>query len=144
MNIKNMTKDELELLSYNDIAILILKDEQKPLTTAVLFKKICQLLELSDAEYETKIADFFANLTTDKHFILLDEGAWDLRTNHVSKVIIEDDDDTEDLEVETDDDETIDDNSVEDLENNDAIDDDYDDEDDDLDELVIVDESELE
>lgn len=134
-------KEELELLSYKDITKIIL--EEKPnLNTAELFGKIKNLLGLSDKEYENKIGDYYTSLTTDKNFIMLDDGTWDLSRRHKSKKIdleeTEDDDEleeTEEIEKEDDDDSF----------SYDSIDEDnYDDTDDDFKDLVIVDEDEIE
>ena len=59
MKLKNMTKEELEVLSYTDLTELILKESKKPMNTAKIFKKICDLLELSDEEYASKIGDYY-------------------------------------------------------------------------------------
>ena len=42
MKVDKMKKEDLELMSYNDIANLILEESTKK-TTAELFKKICDL-----------------------------------------------------------------------------------------------------
>lgn len=98
MSLKNMKKEELELLSYNDIANLLLEEEGKK-NTALLWEKIVKLLELPQSAFESKIGDFYTSLTTDKRFILLDDGSWDLRSNHkASNIIIEDDEDVEEPE----------------------------------------------
>ena len=82
MKLSKMSKDELELYSYTDLASMILKEEKKSLTTPEIFKKICTLLDLSDEDYASKIGDFYTSLTTDKTFILLEDGKWDLQKNH--------------------------------------------------------------
>ena len=82
MSIKKMTKDELELLSNKDITNLILEESKKPINTADLFKKIIKLLELPESTFEAKIADYYTALSTDKRFILLEDGTWDLRSRH--------------------------------------------------------------
>ncbi len=82
-----MKKEEIELLSYINIAKLYLEENKKTMNTADLFKEICNLLELSEKVYQDKITDFFQSLTTSKDFILLDDGKWDLRKNHKSKKI---------------------------------------------------------
>ena len=144
-----MKKDELELLSYKDIAALILEDGKKPFNTADLFKKIIKLLELPESSFEAKIADFYTALATDKRFILLDNGKWDLRNNHTSdkvlKIKIDDEDeDEEDEEKEEDEDE----NSYDDIEEDsydDTEDEEYDEEtNEELKDLVVIDEDELE
>ena len=148
MSIK-MKKDELELLSNKDIAALILEDGKKPFNTADLFKKIIKLLELPESSFEAKIADFYTALATDKRFILLDNGKWDLRNNHTSdkvlKIKIDDEDeDEEDEEKEEDEAE----NSYDDIEEDsydDTEDEEYDEEtNEELKDLVVIDEDELE
>ena len=143
-----MKKEELELLSNKDIAELILQNSKRTLNTADLFKKIIKLLELPDSVFEKKIADFYTSLATDKRFILLDNGKWDLRTNHTSdKVIkISEEDDEEEEEEEDLDDEEKELSSDEEEEDNydDTDDEDYDDEtNEELKDLVVIDEEEL-
>ena len=144
MKLNKMSKNDLELLSYTDIAKMYLQENKTTMNTAELFKNICSLLELSESEYEEKIADFFESLTTSKEFILLEDGKWDLKSNHKVKVKIEDIDDENSEEEEE---EEIDD-SEEEADDIDKInnDDDYidDEPDDDLADLTIVDEDELE
>ena len=121
MKLNKIPKSELELLSYIEIAKLVLE--------------------------ENNIADFFQSLTTSKEFILLEDGKWDLKNNHSIKVSIddiyddttaEDNEDEDNLEEEIEED-TDDINSINDDES-------YQDEDDDNDlaNLTIIDEDELE
>ena len=146
MSIK-MKKEELELISNKDIAAMILEDSKRNLNTAELFKKIIKLLELPESTFEAKIADFYTALATDKRFILLENGKWDLRSNHTSDKVVklstDDDDDDEDEETEEDKIEDIQDNE----DNYDDTDDDSDYDDDtneELKDLVVIDEDELE
>ena len=90
MSLSKMTKEEIELLSYTDIAKLYLEENKKPLNTADLLKEVCKLLSLSEEEYQNKIADFFQSLTTSKEFILLEDGKWDLKSKHSVKIVMED------------------------------------------------------
>ncbi len=145
MSISKMKIEELELLSNKDITKLILEESKKPMNTATLFKKIIKLLKLPDSIFETKIGDYYTSLSTDKRFILLDDGTWDLKSNHTSdklknQVDISDDD-------EEDEDEIPDEDEIQDEE----VEDDYSDEDtpfndstEDLKDLVVLDEDELE
>lgn len=137
--LKNYTKEELESLDYDDIAFLILEEKKKKMKISDLFKSVCELLELSDDTYESLITDFFEMLTTDKRFIQLTNGYWDLKTKHSEKVVIEDDD--EEYE------EIIDDEPAENEEEKDDYydeDSDDDDADDDLKDLVVIDEEDEE
>ena len=100
MDLKKMTKDELELLSNKDITNLILEDSKKSMNTADLFKKIIKLLELPESSFEKKIADYYTSLATDKRFVLLEDGTWDLRSRHTSDKVakVADEEDEEDIE----------------------------------------------
>lgn len=144
-----LTKDELELLSNKDIAALILEDSKKTLNTAELFKKIIKLLELPESSFEAKIADFYTALATDKRFVLLDNGKWDLRSNHTSdkvlKLKLDDEDEDEDEEKEEDEEDENDYSDIEEDNYDDTEDEEYDEEtNEELKDLVVIDEDELE
>lgn len=104
MDLKTISKVELESMNYDDIAFIILTEEKKSMKINELFKKICDLLTLSDSVFEEQIADFFEIMTTDKRFTMLEDGSWDLRKNHSQKIIIEDDleEDEETVDIEED------------------------------------------
>ena len=144
-----LTKDELELLSNKDIAALILEYSKKTLNTAELFKKIIKLLELPESSFEAKIADFYTALATDKRFVLLDNGKWDLRSNHTSdkvlKLKLDDEDEDEDEEKEEDEEDENDYSDIEEDNYDDTEDEEYDEEtNEELKDLVVIDEDELE
>ena len=135
----NITSEELESMNYDDIAYLILKEEKKKLKINELFQKVCDVLSLNAKDYEDKIADFFELLTTNKRFIMLEDGSWDLRELHNPKLIVDDEDDDA-ISSETEEDEKIE--TEEDSEEEDIFyDSDSDDDipDDDLDDLVVID-----
>lgn len=138
MKLSKMSKEEIELLPYTGIAKMYLEETEKNLNTADLFKEICKLLELSNNEYQDKIADFFQSLTTSKDFILLEDGTWDLKSKHKVKIMIDDMDDEKDEESDYEDEEE----SLEDDEYN-TIDDEEEYAEEDLSDLTILDESEL-
>ena len=142
--LSEMSKESLEMLSYAKIAELYLKENMKPMNTADLFKEVCKLIDLSDEEYQERIADFFESLTTSKEFILLSDGNWDLKINHSVKIdiddIYEESDSEEDTDVAYDENISEEDNYDDDYSDNtddDLLDDDYSD-------LTIVDDEELE
>ena len=141
MNLKNMTKEELELLSYTDLTYMLLKETNKPLNTPTIFKEICKLLGLTDEEYSSKIGDFYTSLTTDKRFLLLESSEWDLREKHSVQLLIDEDDEEE--EIEENEEDEIDDESS-DESDIDLPDDTLDDVDDDIEDLSIVDEDDEE
>lgn len=143
MSLKTMKKDELELLSNKDIAFMILSEGKRKLNTADLFRKIMKLLDLPESTFEKKIADFYTALATDKRFILLDNGKWDLRSNHTSDKIIkvsDEDEEDEDTSEEEKQEEEIEEDNFDDTE-----DEEYDeDTNEELKDLVVIDEDELE
>ena len=147
MSIRKKKLEELELMSYTDIAYEIIKeDKKKKYNTPNLFKEVCKLLELSDEEFAEKLADFFTALTTDGRFILIDSKSWDLKENHKVKIIV-DDGDEEDIELEdteeSEDEEDGDNEDVEDDYSDEAVDDSKNDSDD-MEDLTIVDEEDIE
>ena len=140
MSLNKMSKEEIELLSYTDIAKLYLEENKKTLNTAELFKIVCDLLSLSESEYSEKITDFFQSLTTSKDFILLNDGKWDLKSKHSVKVsmdeLYEEQADEEEYEGEPED-------EMEEEDEFNSIDDEEDYADDDLSDLTILTEDEL-
>lgn len=143
MSLKDMKKEDLELLSYKDITNLLLEEKGEQ-NTANLFKKIIKLLELPESVFDQKIGDYYTSLTTDKRFILLDDGKWDLRSRHTSDKIIKivDEEDDEDLEAINEEEEEEEEREEFDSMDNDDDIDNSDDED--LKDLVVLDEDELE
>lgn len=132
MKLNELTKEELKTLSYTDLTNMVLKESKKPISTPVIFKKICELLDYSDSDYENKIGDYYTSLTLDKRFVLLDSHEWDLRERHA--VALDVDDEEEDIESEEENEDE------EEEENNlDEVEDDLED-DDDLDDMSIIDE----
>ena len=158
MSIRKKDLLDLELMSYTDIAYEIIKEDKKQYNTPTLFKEVCKLLGLSDEEMEEKIGDFFTALSTDKRFIFIDSVNWDLKENHVVKVVVDEGEDDISDELDEDDDEESDSDDEEDdeIDNDDDndieedLEDDYSDEaiddvdTDDLDDLTILGEDEIE
>lgn len=138
-----LTEEQIEQYSHADVAYLILEAKGKKETIQDLFKEVIELMKLPSDYFESKIGDFFGLLSTDKRFIMLEKGFWDLRDNHSHKIVIEEeeeeDEDLSDIEVDdvpeeedTNDEEiNYDDEKIED-----------DEEEDDLKDLVVLDESE--
>lgn len=142
MNVRQMPLEELELLSYADIAYELLKSDKKTMTTPVLFGEVCKLLEISENAMFDMIGDFYTTLTTDKRFLLID-GAWDLKEFHSVKPIVDDEEEEEEEEENEEEVEiegTEDDAVVSDEDDYDDVDDDMDD----LEDLAIISEEDLE
>ena len=138
MSLKELTKEEIEQMSYTDLTYLILKENKKSMNTALLFKDICEMLEYTDEDFSAKIGDYYTSLTIDKRFYMLENSEWDLAENHKIELNIDEDDE----EIETE--ESLDDEEIETEEEiTEDVDDDLVDVDDDTLELSIVTEDEL-
>jgi DNA-directed RNA polymerase subunit delta len=144
MTVREMSLDELELLSYTDIAYELLKLDKKTMTTPELFGEVCKLLEISEDVMFDLIGDFYTNLTTDKRFLLLEDAKWDLKEFHSVKLVVEDDEEEEEETEESEDEELEEGNEDDAVEEDNEDYDDLDDDMDDLEDLVIVTEDELE
>lgn len=140
---EELKKENIENLSYKDIANLIVEQSGKGLNTLELFTKIVELLELPKSTIDNKIGDFYTSLTTDKRFVLID-GLWDLRCRHTSdKVIVKLDEEEEEIDEENLEDDEIDDEIEEDSYDSGDNDDDTFGDTDDLSDLVVIDEEDL-
>lgn len=138
MKLNEISKEELELMGYDDIALLVLQENGQKMKLRGIFEKVCSVLELSSDTVDNQIMDFFEQLSINKKFIMLDNGYWDLQTRHNFDLVV--DEDEEVIEEEKD---TIE----EDIEDEEDIfydkDEDTDDvEEDDLADLIVVDDIE--
>ena len=135
MKLKDISKEELENMSYDDIAFAILTEKKKKMKIIDLFNEIGKLISLPESVIEEKIGDFFEMLTLDKRFIMLDDGTWDLKERHAQDNMILD------LEEEDASEEVIEDSAEETEEDEDEIfydEEDDDDNEDDLKDLVVI------
>ncbi len=136
---EKLTYDELELMSYDDIAYEILREKGSKMTIKDLFSQIIKLLGLPKEEYENHVGDFFEILSTDKRFIMLEKGFWDLRVNHSHKIKIEEDDEDfiDDLDIEE-----VEETETEEEEIDEDVDPEDDEAEDDLKDLTVISEDE--
>ena len=144
MKLNKMPKEELETLSYSDLTEMILKEKKKAVNTPTLFKEICKLLELNDDDYSNQIGDYYTSLTTDKRFILLDGGNWDLKDKHKVEIVLDEDEEYDDESEEEESDEVVETVESEDI---DAMEDEEGievDDDDEFDDLTIIDDEDME
>ena len=134
-----LTQEQIDTMSYDDVAYLILEAYSKKMKIQDLFKRVLKAMELPDEEFTNGIGDFFELLLTDKRFIMLENGDWDLKINHSTKIVLEDDEEEETfdlIEEETEETEEQDDSEVN--YDEDTVEDDDEDE---LEDLVILDEN---
>ena len=143
MKLKDLTQAELEAMSYDDIAELVLKEENRQMKINELFKTVCDLLGLSEDEFIDKLPAFFDVLSTDQRFLMVENGFWDLKSKHSVKVVVDNEEEEEDIEEDLDlEDLEEEQPEEEDIFTDDNDDDDLTDDDDDLKDLVIIDEDE--
>ena len=140
MKLNKMSIEELEQLSYTDLTFMILKEENKTMSTPAIFKKICKLLGYSDEDFSEKIGDYYTSLTIDKRFLMLENGEWDIRDNHSIEISLEDDEE----EISTEEDEEASEEETAEEEDIDAVvDEELEDVEEDIDDLAVLDEEEL-
>ena len=139
MKLKNITSEELETMSYDDVAYAILKEKGKKMKLLDLFNGVCEVMNIDEVKRESLIGDFFTLISTEKRFIGLDKGYWDLRENHTAKIEINEiEEDEEENEEEVEEDEIEED----DMYIDETKDDEADEEDDEYKDLVVMDETE--
>lgn len=136
MNFKTVTKEELELMPFDDIAYVILKEKGDKMKINEIFKIVCDSLGLGQKRYEDQIEDFFGLLATEKRFIQLSKGYWDLRENHTAEISIKE------IEEELTEDDIVEDENYDPEEYEESKEADDDEEEDDYKDLVIVDDLE--
>lgn len=142
MKIKDLSKEDIELMSYEELAKLIISEKKSKMKIVDIFKKICELKEMSTAEFENKIADFYDLISTSKEFIVLEKGFCDLRKKHTPDVIMDEEEDIPEVE-ESDLPEEETENEEEDYYYDSSSDeDDVDDDTDELADFMVVDEDE--
>ena len=141
MKLKNMSKEEIQLLSYTDLTYLILK-EMGSMNTPTVFKRISDLLGYNEEEYTNKIGDYYTSLTLDKRFVLLNNNEWDIRDRHSVELVVDDDEDEEETDdaIEEIEEETEENNIDEESMNDELLDDDEDE----IDDLTILNDDEIE
>lgn len=140
MKLKDISREELEMMGYAELAEIVLNESKKKMKIADIFKKICKALGLTDAEYEDRISEFFEIVSTNKLFTILPQGYCDLKTRHNTKVIMDDDEEEIVVDEEVENDEVENEEETEDIFYDDTEDDDI--PDDDLQDFVVVDEDE--
>ena len=86
MKLKSVNESDIETMSYDDIAYVILKEKGSKMKLLDLFNEVCNQLHLNETEADKYIGDFFSLLSTEKRFIQLEGGYWDLRENHTAKI----------------------------------------------------------
>ena len=130
-----LTTEEIEQMNYNDVAYVILEANNKKMKIIDLLNEVGKLMQKDEEETQAHITDFFELLSTDKRFIMLDDGYWDLRVKHNKGMQLDNDEEDEDIILEEE--ETQEEDEEDSYDDTKSEDDDV--EDDDLSDLVIID-----
>ena len=125
-------------MGYDEIALLILQESGKKMKLRDIFAKVINVLGLPEETIDEELMEFFELMSTNKKFVMLDKGYWDLQSRHKLDLVFDMEEDDEELENEEED------NIEEETEEDDDIFYDKDDEtddvaEDDLADLVVVD-----
>lgn len=138
MAIEKLTQEQLDSMSYTDIAEYVLEQKGKKMKIADLFMEVIKLRgDDPKAIFEAKIGDFFGLVSTDKRFVMLDKGLFDLSKKHKNKIDMNlDEEEDEDIVIEEEE-EINEDEDV--IDYDEAIDVDDDQEEDDYKDLVVID-----
>jgi len=98
MKLKQIPKEELELMGYDDIALLILQESGKKMKLRDIFAKVINVLGLPEERIDEELMEFFEMMSTNKKFVMLDKGYWDLQSRHKLDLVFDMEEDEEELE----------------------------------------------
>jgi len=82
MKLTEIPKEELDLMGYDEVALLVLQENGKKMKLRDIFVKVCEVLGKSEDTVDNELVDFFEMLSINKKFTMLDKGYWDLQTRH--------------------------------------------------------------
>ena len=97
MKLSEISKDELEQMSYDEIALMVLHENGKKMKLQDIIKKVAKVLELQEDSLDDQLMEFFEQMSINKKFIMLNNGYWDLQSRHKMDVVIEDEEDDEEI-----------------------------------------------
>lgn len=130
-----INEEDLEQMNYNDIAYIVLRERNKKMKLMDLFLEIGEILSI-DTSDKSHLADLFELLSTDKRFVMLEEGYWDLRVKHDTGMIIDNDEEEDEEMILEDEEDESEYNEESEIDSDDDV------EEDDLSDLVIIDDTE--
>lgn len=79
MNLEQLSKDELNEMSFIELAFAILENKKQAIPFQQLLNELQKILELSDEEIQDKMVQFYTDLNIDGRFLALGENQWGLR-----------------------------------------------------------------
>ena len=103
--------------SMTDVAFDLLGKKKKAITFKKLWEEVVEVMGYSEAVAANKLATFYANLSLDARFALVEDGKWDLRSRRTFNETHKDLSDI--LDLDDDEDEFLDEDSENDLDEGD-------------------------
>lgn len=92
-----------EEMSMLEVAELLIQRKIKPQKFEKIAKEVCEIMGLTDEEFQSKLAQFYSDLTLSGKFVTVGEDKWDLKSRQKYEVANYDtydiDFDDEELEV---------------------------------------------
>jgi DNA-directed RNA polymerase subunit delta len=80
VSLDQFTKEELQEMSFIDIAYELLKGTKQQVSFTDIINEYKTRLEVSDEEIRSRIAQFYTDLNLDGRFIAMGENRWGLRS----------------------------------------------------------------
>ena len=94
-------------MSMLEVAELLIQRKNKPQKFEKIAKEVCEMMGLTDDEFQSKLAQFYTDLTLSGKFVTVGEDKWDLKSRQKYDVANYDtydiDFDDEEIEVVTED-----------------------------------------
>lgn len=79
LSLKGYSKEQLKEMALIEVAHELLNERKEPLAFADIVSELKNLLDLSEKEFQEKIAQFYTDLNIEGHFIGLGDNRWGLR-----------------------------------------------------------------
>ncbi|MGP4038929.1 DNA-directed RNA polymerase subunit delta [Gracilibacillus sp. D59] len=90
MSLKDITKESIDEMAMIDIATLILEEENKAINFRDIYERVAKLKNLSEAEKDIWISQFYTDLNIDGRFMTKGSNMWGLKRWYPVEEIDED------------------------------------------------------
>ena len=81
-----MTMNTNEEMSMLEVAEQLIQRKIKPQKFDKIAKEVCEIMGISDAEFEESVAQFYTDLTLSGKFVTVGEDKWDLKSRQKYEV----------------------------------------------------------
>jgi DNA-directed RNA polymerase subunit delta len=80
MGLEQYSPEELKEMSMLEVAYLVFQGKSQAITFRELLDEVVSILELSKAEVNDKVAQFYTDINVDGRFMCIGEAGWGLRS----------------------------------------------------------------